>query len=149
MVRPLPQDISTRVQEDSYLDLDLGRATRIVFSLIAGSVLGLVAGIVGIGGGIYLVPLIIIFGLGTEKEAAACGSIFILVNSAAGLAARLQHHPVSAMDILPLAGAVLVGGLLGSHLGSARLSPRTMQRVLGAIVLVAIVLLARRVLTPG
>ena len=68
------------------------------------------AGIVGIGGGIYLVPLILILGLGTEREAAA-------------------------------AGALAVGAVLGAWLGASWLSRRTMQRVLGGIVLLAIVLL--------
>jgi uncharacterized membrane protein YfcA len=129
---------------DTPLGIRLSPAARIVFSLVAGSILGLVAGIVGNGGGIFLVPLIVIFRLGTEKEAAACGSVFIFVNSLAGLAARLLTHPIDIVEILPLAGAVLVGGAVGSHLGSARLAPRTMQRILGAIVLVAVGLLARQ-----
>jgi uncharacterized membrane protein YfcA len=132
--------------KDTALDVRLGPAARVVFSLVAGSILGLVAGIVGIGGGIYLVPLIIIFRLGTEKEAAACGSVFIFANSLSGLAARLVAHPIDVLGTLPLVGAVLVGGAVGSHLGSARLAPRTMQKILGAIVLVAIALLARKVL---
>lgn len=59
--------------EEVSLKLDLSKTQKIPLSLGAGSVLGMVAGIVGIGGGIYLVPLIIILGLGSEKEAAACG----------------------------------------------------------------------------
>ena len=55
-----------------------------------GAVLGFIAGAVGIGGGIYLVPLIIMFGLGTAKEAAAAGAMFIWVNSLAGFIARFQ-----------------------------------------------------------
>ncbi len=57
--------------------LEISQKTKIIISLLAGSILGLIAGIVGIGGGIYLVPLIIILGLGTAKEAATCGAIFI------------------------------------------------------------------------
>lgn len=59
--------------EEVSLKLDLSKTQKILLSLGAGSVLGMVAGIVGIGGGVYLVPLIIILGLGSEKEAAACG----------------------------------------------------------------------------
>lgn len=132
--------------KDPRLDVRLGRAGRIGVSLLSGSLLGLVAGIVGIGGGIYLIPLIILLRLGTEKEAAACGSIFIWMNSLSGLIARLLNHPIEVAQLVPLAAAVLVGGAVGAHLGSARLSPRTMQKVLGGIVLVAILLLARRVL---
>lgn len=122
-----------------------GPVGTLALSLVAGVALGLLSGIVGIGGGIYLIPLVILLGLGTEKEAAACGSIFILVNSAAGLVARVQHHPVPLEDLLPLAGAAVLGGLVGSQLGASFLRPRTMQKILGGIVIVAIVLLARRV----
>jgi len=119
----------------------------LVVSLAIGCALGLVAGIVGIGGGIYLVPLIILLGLGTEKEAAACGSLFILVNSIAGLVGRIQQHPVDPVELAPLAGAVLVGGILGSLLGAGPLRPATMKKILGGIVLVAIVLLIRKIVS--
>jgi uncharacterized membrane protein YfcA len=127
------------------LRLKPGKIARLVIALLSGSLIGLVSGIVGIGGGIYLVPLIIILGLGSEQQAAACGMIFIWLNSAAGLIARLQHNPIDLGDYLPLILAVLTGGLLGSHLGSTTLRPETMQRVLGVIVVVAIVLLLKKV----
>jgi len=126
-------------------ELRLGPGATLTLSLVAGAVLGLLSGIVGIGGGIYLVPLIILLGLGTEKEAAACGSIFICVNSLAGLLARVRVHPVALADLAPLAAAALLGGIVGSQLGASILAPRTMQKILGGIVIVAIVLLARRV----
>jgi len=126
--------------------IHISQAGKIAFSLLAGSLLGLIAGIVGIGGGIYLVPLILIFGLGTEKEAAACGAIFIWVNSLSGLVSRFQYNSIALTDYLPLIAAVLAGGSLGSFLGSSRFSPRTMEKILGVVILIAIVLLARRVL---
>jgi uncharacterized membrane protein YfcA len=128
------------------LRLNLGRTGQLVLSMAVGAVLGLVSGMVGIGGGIYLVPLIIILGWGSQKEAAACGAIFIWVNSLAGLTARLQFQPVNILDFLPLMVAVLIGGSLGSYLGSTRLSPRIMEKWLGGIVLLAILLLARKIL---
>jgi uncharacterized membrane protein YfcA len=134
------------VWESVAVELDLDRTRQIVFSVIVGSVLGFAGGTVGIGGGIYLVPLIVVFGLGSEKEAAACGSIFIWLTSVAGLAARLQRNPVDLIEFLPLMVAVLAGGLCGSYLGATRLSPRTMRRILGLIVLTAIVLLVKRLL---
>lgn len=135
------------VFESTSLELNLERSQQIILSLIAGSVLGLIAGIVGIGGGIYLVPLIIILGLGTEKEAAACGAIFIWVNSSSGLVARLQHNPVEITPFIPLIFAVLIGGGLGSYMGSTRFSPRTMEKILGLVIVVAILFLARKLLS--
>jgi len=133
--------------ESTSIQLNLKRPQQVILSLIVGSVLGLVAGIIGIGGGIYLVPLIIILGLGTEKEAAACGAIFIFVNSFSGLIARLQHNPVDIGPFVPLVAAVLIGGSLGSHMGSTRFSPRTMEKMLGLVIIVAILFLARKLLS--
>jgi len=128
-------------------ELQLSRAGKIYVSLSAGALLGLVAGIVGIGGGIYLVPLIIILGLGTEQQAAACGAIFIWLNSLAGLVSRLQYNAIDLADYLPLIVAVILGGSLGSWLGATRLSRNAMEKILGVIVIVAIFMLTRTLLT--
>jgi uncharacterized membrane protein YfcA len=136
------------VWDDASLKLTLGRTRQVALALVVGSVLGFVSGTVGIGGGIYLVPLIIIFGLGTEKEAAACGALFIWLNSASALVARVRYNPVDLSELIPLFVAVLLGGICGSFLGASKLSPRTMQRVLGIVVLVAIVFLVRKVAFP-
>ena len=126
-------------------DVDLTGRTKIALSLVIGALLGLVSGMVGIGGGIFLVPLIILLGLGDQKEAAAAGAIFIFLNSLAGLSAHAQRHLPDLMDIAPLVGAVVLGGFLGSYLSSERLDRATIQRVLGVIVIVAAVLLMFRI----
>lgn len=128
------------------LSLDLNQKGQIIISLFAGSILGLVAGVAGIGGGIYLVPLIIILRLGTEKEAAACGAIFIWLNSFSGLISRLQHNAVDLTGYLPLMAAVLAGGASGSFMGSTRFSPAAMEKILGVVIIVAIIFLTRQVI---
>ncbi len=127
------------------IKLNIDQNRQIIISLIAGAILGLIAGIVGIGGGIYLVPLIIILGLGTGKEAAACGTIFIWLNSCAGLISRMQYNSINLADYTPLIVAVLAGGVMGSFMGSFKYSPRTMEKVLGAVIIVAIIFLTRKV----
>ena len=119
--------------------------TQLFVSLMLGAVLGFVSGTVGIGGGIYLVPMIILFGLGTEKEAAASGAVFILLNSMAGLVARFQRGAVSLELMLPLLLAVLAGGFLGSRLGAMRFKPQTIQQILGLVVILALLLLSRKI----
>jgi len=126
------------------LKLNLRPRGQLIVSLLTGSVLGFIAGTVGIGGGIYLVPLILILGLGSAKEAAAAGSVFVWLNSLVGLVSRLQHNSINLMDYLPLILAVLAGGALGSYLGAVRYSAKTMERILGAVILVAIVVLAKK-----
>ncbi|MBE0567518.1 MAG: sulfite exporter TauE/SafE family protein [Krumholzibacteria bacterium] len=133
---------------DLRLRLRLTGAARLVCSLLLGAVLGFVAGTVGIGGGIYLVPLLIMFGLADEKRAAAAGAVFIWLNSAVGLAARWQQGHAEAATVLPLVGAVAVGGWLGSSLGALRFSPRTIQRTLGLVVAAAVVVIAGRLPLP-
>jgi len=132
------------IWQDTIIKLNIRQKEKIIISLIAGSVLGLVAGIVGIGGGIYLVPLIIILGLGTEKEAAACGAIFIWINSCSGLLSRFQYNSIDLTNYIPLIVAVLAGGALGSFMGSFKFSPKVMEKLLGAVIIVAIFFLTKK-----
>lgn len=126
------------------LDLGLGPARRWTLILVLGGGIGLIGGIVGIGGGIYLIPLLLMLDLATEKEAAAAGAVFTGLNSLTALTAHLQRQIPDLELMVPLLGAVLVGGIVGSHLGAARLSRSTIRRVLGIVILLALVFLARR-----
>ena len=134
------------VWQNTVINIDINRSGKIIISMLAGSILGLFAGIVGIGGGIYLVPLIIILGMGTEKQAAACGAIFIWLNSLFGLLSRLQYNSIDLSNYIPLFIAVLVGGTLGSFMGSFKFPPRVMEKILGAVIIVAILFLFKKVL---
>lgn len=120
--------------------------TKITLALISGAALGFLAGVVGIGGGIYLIPLVIILGLGTEKEAAACGAIFVWANSVAGITSRLHQGELDLAGYSPILIAVLVGGVSGSLLGAGKFSPRTMQKILGSILVVAIMFMGKKIL---
>ncbi len=117
-----------------------------IFIFGLGGVLGFVSGAVGIGGGIYLVPLIIMFGLGSEKEAAAAGAMFIWLNSLAGVIARTQAGTFNPEFILPLAGAVAIGGFAGSYLGSSKFNAKTIQKIMGIVVVIAIIFLLKEIL---
>jgi len=124
----------------------LSQRKRIAISLVAGSVLGFIAGAVGIGGGIYLVPLILLLGLGTAQQAAVAGAIFVWVNSVIGLIARIQSDRVDLSFMLPLLIAVLFGGWLGSRLGAKMLPAIIIERILGVVILIAVILLVRKLL---
>ncbi len=130
--------------QNATIKLNIDQKEKIFISLLAGSVLGLLAGIVGIGGGIYLVPLIIILGLGTEKEAAACGAIFIWLNSFSGLLSRFQYNSIDLTSYIPLIIAVLTGGFLGSFMGSSKFSPKLMEKILGTVIIIAIFFLTKK-----
>jgi len=124
----------------------LSNLEKWLLTICLGSVLGFVAGAVGIGGGIYLIPLIIMFGLGSTKEASAAGSMFIWANSLAGLIPRIQLGLYDIKFIVPMIGAVLVGGFAGSYFGSARFEARIIEKIMGGIIIVAIIFLIQRIL---
>lgn len=106
-------------------------------SLPAGAVLGLLAGLTGTGGGIFLSPLIILNAWEEPRHTSGVVAAFILLNSVAGLAgnaASVGHLP----DELPIfLGAVFAGALLGTWLGVERLPRPWLLRTLGAVLLVA------------
>ncbi len=132
--------------DDLKISIQLTGIQKWIFIFSLGGVLGFIAGAVGIGGGIYLVPLIIMFGLGTEKEAAASGAMFIWVNSLVGVIARAQIGTFDLQFILPLAIAVLIGGFGGSYFGAVQFEPKTIQKVMGSVIFIAIMFLIKGLL---
>ena len=123
----------------------LSNIEKWLFAIFLGSFLGFIAGAVGIGGGIYLVPLIIMFGLGTTKEASAAGAMFIWFNSFAGLLPRIQSGIYDIKFITPLVFSVLVGGFAGSYFGSVRFESKFIQKVMGGVIILAIIFLIQRI----
>ncbi len=125
------------------LSFQLSETQKWIMIIVLGAILGFIAGAVGIGGGIYLVPLIIMFGLGTEKEAAAAGAMFIWANSLVGIMARYNSGTFNLDFMIPLIGAVLVGGFAGSYFGSIKYNPKTIQRVMGVVIIFAIIFIIK------
>lgn len=103
----------------------------------AGAGLGLLAGVTGTGGGIFLTPLLVHARWAPARTAAAVSAPFILCNSLAGLAGSAGTASWPALPLWPLAIAVVAGGALGAHLGSRRFPPATIKRVLAAVLAVA------------
>ena len=126
-------------------DFNFTKSQQTVVSVFFGAFLGFIAGVTGLGGGIFLIPFIIIFGLGNVKEAAACGAAFIWVNSLSGILARTQYNTIDIHYYLPVIGSVVLGGILGSHLGASYFKPRTMEKILGGIVIVAMILISQKI----
>ena len=104
----------------------------------AGAALGFVAGVVGIGGGIFLAPLLYMLRWGPPKRIAATCAAFILVNSIAGLSGQASKGIGAAGAVVGehvlLFPAVAVGGLIGAWLGSDRLDPKWV-RILTALLI--------------
>jgi uncharacterized membrane protein YfcA len=106
---------------------------------LLGGLIGFLSGMVGIGGGIFLSPVLNLMRWDTPKRIAATASIFILVNSISGIAGQLLHLPSSInwLQILILTAAVLAGGQLGSRLGVVKLNQLLVKRVTAVLVLLA------------
>lgn len=104
-----------------------------------GAGLGLLSGIVGIGGGIFLAPILHLTRWAPAKQVAALAAGFIVCNSASGLAGQLQKNDWNTVVIAPywpLPVAVLVGGLIGARGGSSILPPVRIRQITGVIILI-------------
>ena len=113
------------------------RKPSIVAALLIGSFLGFLSGMTGVGGGIFLSPLLILMTWGKTKEVAAVSALFILVNSIGGLVGHIS----SLQNIPPLvpylAIAAFLGGGVGSLLGSRYLPPAIIIKALSAVLIIA------------
>ena len=108
-------------------------------ALIVGAVIGLISGIIGVGGGIFLSPVILLFGWSDPKTTAGVAAVFIWLNSAAGLiGSSLSGQNVIEIGVLiPFALAVLIGGYLGSKFGSEKFSQSSVRNLLISVMLIA------------
>jgi len=114
-----------------------GKQIPVPLGLLCGAGIGLLSGLTGTGGGIFLSPLLLFMGWAETKVAAGVAAAFILVNSIAGILGLLTK-PITLPSTLPLwAMAAVVGGLVGSELGSRRLGNRTLRSLLALVLAIA------------
>jgi uncharacterized membrane protein YfcA len=109
----------------------------IAAALPAGAVIGLLSGLTGVGGGIFLSPLLLMTGWSDVRTTAAVSAAFILSNSIAGLLGHVSSVTMLPTGVAWLALAALVGGTVGSSLGSRRLPPTMLRRLLAVVLVVA------------
>ena len=115
------------------------RPAPLALVLLCGALMGLASGLIGVGGGIFLTPLLLLTRWADTKTAAAVSAPFIFVNSAAGLAghsASLQNLP-SAATLLTLILAVTAGGVIGARWGSLRARAAQLRPALALVLGVA------------
>ncbi len=104
---------------------------------IIGIILGFLSGLIGIGGGIILSPIIILLKWGTMKETAAVSAAFILINSVSGLSGQFSQGIQVTPEIGYMLGAAVLGGLLGSYMGSYKITDRALKYALSVVLIFA------------
>lgn len=120
----------------SHDDYEL-RIPPIPVAIIVGGILGFVSGLTGVGGGIFLSPLLLFFHWTNMRGSAAIAAGFILLNSIAGLAGFATTDQAWPAGIPVLVIAAVAGGLIGSELGVRRLAPVKLRRALALVLAVA------------
>jgi len=109
----------------------------VIPALLMGIVIGYFSGLIGIGGGIILTPLILLLQWGNMKEAAAVSALFIWVNSASGLIGQFSSGVALSSATFILVALALAGGLLGSYYGSRRWNNRKLEYFLALVLTTA------------
>ncbi len=110
---------------------------NIPLALVMGFGIGLLSGMLGIGGGVILSPILLILGWATLKETASISSLFIFVNSLAGLSGFFLGNktiPTESFYLVPIA---VFGGILGAYYGSGYFSNKVLKYVLATVILLA------------
>lgn len=106
-------------------------------SMGVGAFLGFLSGLTGTGGGIFLTPILLLMRWASTKTAAAVSALFILLNSVSGLLGNISATKSIPSFLLPLCIAVVIGGSIGSYLGSHKLQPATIKRLLAVVLIIA------------
>ena len=120
-----------------------------ILTVIIGSVIGFISGIVGIGGGIFLSPILFLMKAGHPKQIATTASLFILINSVFGVAGQLTKDIVfdEFLNFWPLFLVVLIGGQIGNYLNIKFLSNKTLALITSLLVIFVAVRMGFRLLS--
>jgi uncharacterized membrane protein YfcA len=116
---------------------DPGLFHLILIGIPAGIVTGFLSGFIGIGGGVFLGPLVLLLGFAKPHKIAAMNSIVVLVLSIIGLTAHGIKGGIELKIVLPLAVAALIGGLAGATFAEKKISARMLQRVFAVVIIIA------------
>ena len=106
-------------------------------AILVGAIIGLTSGLIGIGGGVFLTPILLLARWTDAKTAAAVSALFILVNSVSALIGNYQNALQLPAKVSVWIIAAVIGGIIGSTLGSKYFNSLTLRRVLALVLLIA------------
>jgi uncharacterized protein len=112
-------------------------APKIWIALLIGAGLGFISGLVGVGGGIFLTPILLLMNWTETKKAAGISALFILVNSISGLLGNYAQVVQIPSNVWFWIGAAIIGGIIGATLGSYKFNSITLRRVLAVGLFIA------------
>ena len=107
-------------------------------SLVIGALIGLLSGLIGIGGGIILSPILLFLKWTDQKQTAAISALFIFVNSLAGLAGQLTKGIHFNSNMIWYVAIAFTGGLCGAYFGALRFKQTILKNVLAMVLLLAV-----------
>lgn len=109
----------------------------IILSVIIGGSIGLLSGMIGIGGGIILSPILLLLKWTDQKQTAAISALFIFVNSLSGLAGQLVKGIAFNNSMIGYVVVAFAGGLLGSYFGAQKFNQPVLRKILATVLLIA------------
>ena len=113
------------------------RPVPLVLAAVIGGVLGFVSGVIGIGGGVLLSPVLLLCNWADMKTTAATSALFIFVNSTSGLIGAMGSGETLSPHTVPWIAAALGGGLLGGWIGATKMNDLRVKQALGIVLLMA------------
>jgi len=113
------------------------RQSGFALSLLIGACIGFLSGLIGIGGGILLSPLLLLLKWTDQKETAAISALFIFVNSMSGLAGQLTKGIQFTTDMYTYVIVAFIGGLCGAYFGALKFRQVILKNVLATVLVLA------------
>lgn len=113
------------------------KESNFLLSLFIGAIIGFLSGLIGIGGGILLSPIILLLSWTNQKQTAAISALFIFVNSIAGLAGQISKGITIEPIMFSYVTVAFIGGILGAWLGSLKFNHKILKYTLAVVLLMA------------